>query len=349
MSSEPILIDGAQGEGGGQVLRTSLGLAAALGQGLRIVNIRARRKPSGLRPQHVAAVRAAAAVCDAEVRGAAVGAGELTFLPGRPRGGSYEFDIGTAGSTSLVLQTIIPPLMVCGDDAEVVVRGGTHNPFAPCFHYLRDVFGLLASAMGLQAYFQMNRAGFYPKGGGEVAMHVRGLAGREDLAPVRYESRGELDRIEVLSATGGDLPEHIVDRQAKRAVRRLLAPGRRVDVQQERWDTLSPGTTVFVRAVFSRTVGGFDALGARGKPAERVADEAVDAMLAFLDGDGALDPHAADQILTLAALCPEESRFTCSEATDHLRTNAAVIAQLTGRDVRIDQVEGTAAVTVAPL
>lgn len=336
MSKPPIDIDGSEGEGGGQILRTSLALAAATGVEVRIRRIRAGRPKPGLRAQHLAAVRAAAGVCDADVEGAHLSSKELRFRPGGLRAGRFRFDIGTAGSTVLVLQTLIPPLMVADGDSEVVVAGGTHNPKAPCFEYLRDVFDVLASVMNLQAYFELVRAGFYPAGGGEVRMQLRGLRAAENVGPFRVSQRGELRYVEGVSARASSLREGILDRQTTQALGRLAAAGHRASLEQAVWDTASPGTSVFLRAVFTRTVAGFGALGRRGKPAERVADEAADALLAFLDGRGALDAHAADQVLTLAALCPEDSHFTTERVTDHLLTNAGVVRKLTGREVHIE-------------
>ena len=350
MAKNEIVIDGSQGEGGGQILRTSLGLSAALRIPVRITGIRARRPKPGLRPQHLAAVRAAAAVCDAEVSGDQPGSAALTFRPGQVHGGSFRFDIGTAGSGMLVLQTIIPALVVCGQDAEVTVTGGTHNPLAPCFEYVRDVYGVLGSAMNLQAYFDLVRAGFYPAGGGEVQMQVRGLDAPEQIAPLRLASRGELKYIEGISAASRSLPEHIVERQAAQALGRLAERGHRATIEHAAWESLSPGTVVSLRAVFARTVAGFFALGARGKRAEQVADEAVDPLLEFLDSDGVVDAHAADQVLTLAAICPEESHFRTERVTDHLLTNAEIIRQLTNRQVTIPTSGGGAAVVrIAPL
>ena len=342
-----IVIDGAQGEGGGQILRTSVGLAAAFGLDLRIVNIRANRKPPGLRPQHLAAVKAAAEVCGGRLAGAAVGSRELTFEPGEVLRGDYTFDIGTAGSTTLVLQTVLPALIACEGPSRVTVIGGTHNPMAPCFEYLRDVFGLLASATNAEMFFEMDRPGFYPEGGGQLHMHINGSGSPDALTPVRYIARGELKRIEILSAAAASLPEHIVNRQGQQAQKRLGHLGVPLTVSEQRWDTFSTGTAVFLRAIFARSAAGFNALGSLGKPAERVADDAVDALFDHLGGEGAVDIHAADQLLTIAALSGDSSRFTCRRVSDHLRTNANVIRQLTGRDVEIiENTDGSGTVTL---
>lgn len=336
MAGAIISIDGSLGEGGGQILRTSVALAAALGLEVRIDNIRANRPKPGLGRQHLAAVRGAAAVCGGELIGDQIGSAQLTFRPGAIKPGDYRFEIGTAGSTTLVLQTVIPALMLAAGDSSVTVTGGTHNPFAPCFEYLRDVFGVLAAAANLNAYFQMDRAGFYPTGGGCVRMDIRGLGGAENVAPIRLASRGELRYIEGISAVSGKLPAEIAERQSRRVLSQLAKAGLQGSIEQASWDTACPGTAVFLRAAFGRSVAGFSALGKRGKPAERVADEAVEPLLEFLDSAGVVDAHAADQLATIAALSPQESHFTTTRVTDHLLANVEAIRRLTGREATID-------------
>jgi len=346
VASEAVIIDGSQGEGGGQILRTSLALSAALGIEVKVTNIRASRPKPGLAAQHLAAARAAAAVCNGRLQGDEIGSGEIHFRPGTPRSGRYRFDIGTAGSAALVCQTILPALALAEGESVVAVGGGTHNPLAPCFEYLRDVFGVLASAANIRAYFEMKRAGFYPAGGGELHMQVRGVGSRESIAPLQFTSRGELKYIEGLSAASSILPGGIVERQVTQTLGRLAQASRGATMQEAVWDSASPGTVVFLRVVYGRTVAGAFALGARGKAAERVADEAVDALLAFDGSDGVVDAHAADQLLTLAALCPFEVRFVTERVTPHLQTNAEVIRRLTGRDVTIDPQPGAAGTVI---
>jgi RNA 3'-terminal phosphate cyclase (ATP) len=347
VTERAIHIDGSQGEGGGQILRTSVGLAAALGKGVHLTGIRAGRQRPGLRPQHLAAIRAAAAVCNARLTGAEIGSMEIAFLPGELRSGTFRFDIGTAGSGTLVLQTILPGLMLSEGDSEVTVTGGTHNPLAPCFEYLRDVFVPLASAANLQVYLEMIRAGFYPSGGGEIRMQVRGVGSVENLEPLCLLQRGELRCIDGLSAASYSLPAHIIGRQTAQALGRLAKAERRATIEEASWEAFSPGTVVFLRAVFARAVGGCFALGARAKRAEQVADEAVDDLLAFIDSGGVVDVHAGDQLLGIAALCPLESRYVVERISDHLSTNAEVVRQLTGRQIDIEPAaQGSATVTV---
>lgn len=349
MAEALLRIDGSLGAGGGQILRSAVGLAAALWgggaegrlasggyDGLEVVNIRAGRPKPGLRPQHLAAVNAAAAVCGARVDGAGIGSTSLTFRPGRSRSGRYRFDIGTAGSTSLVLQTVLPALLAAEGDSEVVVTGGTHNPFSPCFEYVRDVFVALASAANAALALHLERAGFYPAGGGQVRCQIRGLGRADHVAPLRLTSRGRLKCVEGVSAAAESLPAHIVERQRARAIARLRKAGLEGSIEQARMPAESPGTVVFLRAVFSRSVAGFFSLGRKGKSAERVADEAVDELLEFLDADGAVDPHAADQLITLLAMAPATSELTTTRISQHLLTNAEVIRRITGREVIVE-------------
>ncbi len=340
VSSKVISIDGSQGEGGGQIVRTGLALAAALHRNIHITNIRASRENPGLGHQHLAAVRAAAAVCDAKVTGDQIGSKELTFTPGKLKAGEYRFEIGTAGSTVLVLQTVIPALTLASGDSVVTVTGGTHNPLAPCFEYLRDVFLILASATNVQIYCEMIRPGFYPAGGGEVRMTIRGLRSRNNMRCVRMVTRGKLRRIDGVSTVSKQLPQDIVHRQGTQVISQLAKAGRKATIEHLRWDTDSPGTMVFLRAVFARSVAGFFALGERGKPAEQVADEATGPLLDFIYSSGIVDARAADQLLPITALAHEESRFVTDRVTDHLLTNAAVIGQLTDRTIRIDAEPG---------
>ena len=341
MSGEQIIIDGSFGEGGGQILRSSVGLAAALWREedereLRIVNIRAGRPKPGLRAQHLAAAKAAAEVAAAGLDGASLGSTELVIRPAGGRPGNYRFEIPTAGSTMLLLQTILPVLVTAAGGSEVIVVGGTHNPFAPCFEYVRDVFATLAEAANVSIALTLERAGFHPAGGGRIRCQVRGLGAPQHVGPLRLLSRGQLKRIEALSAAAEMLPGHIVQRQARRVRERLDQAHLPADVHSARWPADCGGTVVFLRAIFAHSVAGFFALGKRGKPAERVADEAVDELLAFLDAEGAVDPHAADQLITVLALCPHTSELTTTRITNHLLTNAEVIRRITGRKVTVE-------------
>jgi len=320
--TEPVLIDGSHGEGGGQVLRTSLALSALTGKPLEIINVRANRSKPGLRPQHMQAVSAAAAVCGAELTGNAIGSTSVSFVPGELRAGSYRFDIGTAGSTSLVLQTIYLPLLLAAKgQSSVTVTGGTHVPFAPCFHYLDQQWRGYLERIGLHVRLELGGAGYYPKGGGRVTATFQ-PTGRP--LGLQVQDRGRLLRIAGISSVS-NLPMSIAERQKQRALRRLSTRGCQVDIELAELPGIGKGTMLLLVVQFERSQACYCGLGARGKPAEAVADEAVDRVLRLLDGAGQVDEHLADQIVLPLAVADGPSSFVTPEITAHLLTNIDVI------------------------
>jgi RNA 3'-terminal phosphate cyclase (ATP) len=199
-----IQIDGSQGEGGGQILRTALSLAVITGQAIQIKNIRAKRKTPGLMRQHLTAVNAAVAISGAEV-----GSTELSFKPGKVQGGNYNFNIGTAGSCTLVLQTVLPALLMAEQESRLVITGGTHNTMSPPFHFLQRAFIPLLKRMGVEVELQLNRFGFYPAGGGEITATIKPST---RLMPLHLVSRGERVKAYAESYFAG-LPAHIAERE----------------------------------------------------------------------------------------------------------------------------------------
>ncbi|RPJ02883.1 MAG: RNA 3'-terminal phosphate cyclase, partial [Chloroflexi bacterium] len=312
-----IHIDGSTGEGGGQVLRTSLALSILTGQEMRITRIRSRRSKPGLMAQHLQSVQAAASISGAEVEGARLGSSDLVFKPGPARAGRYDFEIGTAGSTSLVLQTIFLPLSLAGGSSQVAITGGTHNPHSPVFHYLDMQWMPFMRQMGCEAALTMERAGFYPPGGGKV----RAVIKRGALRPVDIIDRGDLVRIRGISGVAR-LDMEIATRQKHQALRRLEPLHRDVKIKTIELEAASPGTFLLVMAEFERSQCCFVSLGERGKRAERVADEAVDGLEACLRSSGAVDPFLADQLLLPMALTEGTSSLSTGQVTGHLITNA---------------------------
>ena len=316
-------VDGSYGEGGGQILRTALALAALTGVPVRIERIRARRSKPGLRPQHLTAVQAVARVCQAEVTGVHLGSQALTFRPRTPQGGHYLFDVaektGSAGAVTLVAQALLPPLLKAGAPATVILKGGTHVPWSPPAHYLSHVFLPALAAMGAEVDMTLERWGWYPRGGGEIRLTIRGA---RPLTGVQWHTPAASSAFRALSAAA-KLPEHVARRQAARLAARLDAT---VPVEIIPAGGQDPGSLVFLWG----PQAGFTALGARGKPAEQVADEAVEAYLAFRASGAACDRHLADQILIYLALAKGPSRFTTEAVTSHLITNVWVIEQFLG-------------------
>jgi RNA 3'-terminal phosphate cyclase (ATP) len=315
------VIDGSYGEGGGQIVRTSLSLALITGKALKLTNIRGRRKRPGLRPQHLTSLEACVAVSMAKVEGARIGARELTFAPETILPGSYTFHIGTAGAAALVLQTILPPLFKAGGESNLVVGGGTHVPWSPTFHYFTQVFVAMIGQLGFTCVPQIGRWGWYPRGGGEIRASVEPKGTSDSVLPGQHF---ELQRVTGISASS-QLPKHIRVRQKRQMQFRLREAGVEAEIVLVDVPALNPGSLVFVCAHGRESLAGFSSLGARGKPAERVADEAVGAFLKFLDSKAALDPYLADQILIYLAIIPGKAKFTASSITQHLLTNAWVI------------------------
>lgn len=322
-----LAIDGSYGEGGGEILRSSLALSIALGRPVEIHSIRKGRKVPGLQPQHLTAVKAAAAISAAEVEGAALGSERLRFAPGPVRPGSYRFDVaeerGSAGAATLVLQTVLLPLVLANAPSTVTVRGGTHVPWSPPAHYLRDLFLPIFAELGGKAYLEIHRWGWYPKGGGELKLSVEPAAA---LTPLALTERGRLLSLRGISATS-NLPRHVAERQRSRA-RQLLA-SRGLDAEIELIDAPASGkgSFLFLLAEFERARAAFSALGALGKPAEKIAEEACRDLFAYLDSEGAADPHLADQIIRYLALAAGPSRLTTTCITSHLLTNIWVVRQ----------------------
>lgn len=329
-----IVIDGSTGEGGGQVLRSALSLSLVTGQAFTMTNIRAGRPKSGLRPQHLLAVQAAAQISHAVVEGDRQGSVQISFSPGPVSPGDYNFDIGTAGATSLVLQTLLLPLGLTRGTSHLTITGGTHVPSSPCYHYLDWHWARLLLCTGFRFDLTLSRAGFYPEGGGEIHATV---PGNTQLQGIDLSERGDLIRVRGLSGIA-NLPLEIAERQRAQTLKRLnkLISKVEVDVAIESFAAYSKGTVLLLLAEFEHSQACFSALGSRGKPAERVADEAVDDLARFLITDGALDPWLVDQILLPLAVANSPSVLRTSAVTQHLLTNAEVIRYFLPVDIMVD-------------
>lgn len=342
-----ISIDGAYGEGGGQVLRTSLSLAIITNQPIRIERIRAGRQKPGLAAQHLTAVRAAAAVCQAEVRGDTLGSMTLEFIPGgSAQAGSYTFDVtqaregGSAGAVTLVLQTILLPLALADGNSQVILKGGTHVSFSPSFSYIEQVYLPMLSRMGVQANVRLNSWGWYPQGGGEVELQV---SGGSKPSGFNLLERGDLRQVRGLAAVT-QLPSHIPQRMAMRAENLLHGANLKAVVHPLRERGVAPGAGLFLTADYENSLAGFGALGRVGLPAEKVAEMACEELLDFHKTGAPVDIHLADQLLLPAALALKESQYRVAEISTHLTTNAWVIEQFGLAQVIVDEVEEVVAV-----
>lgn len=330
-----LIIDGDQGEGGGQVLRTALALSMCRLRPFRMINIRARRKNPGLQPQHLAAVHAAAAVAQAQVAGAEVGSATLEFAPVAIQSGTYEFHIGTAGSTTLVMQTILPALMLAAQPSSVRIEGGTHNPLAPSFEFFAQAFCPLLARMGPQLQAQLERPGFYPRGGGLLRVDIQPARA---LQPLVLTARGAIKSVtaEILLA---HLPLHIAQRERTLLQAALSLTEEQIHIHADD-SAYSPGNaiSIFVRSEHLTEV--FSAIGQRGLPAEAVASQVSHAVQTYLQADVAVGPHLADQLLLPLALAGA-GEFLTLAPTLHTTTNLDVIRLFTDVSLTCEAVTAT--------
>lgn len=324
-----IQIDGARGEGGGQVLRTALALSVATGRSFCIENIRAGRGKPGLRRQHLAAVRAAAAVGEAVVEGDALGSARLRFAPAGCRPGRHRFSVGSAGSATLVLQTVLPALCLADGPSSLVLEGGTHNPWAPPFDFLDRVFVPLLSRMGPRVTLHLERCGFYPAGGGRFRAGIEPV---QRLAPLALTERGAIEQRRV-RALLSRLPRHIAEREIERVLQALDWEYDRAEIEE--MDAAGPGNVVLVECACRHVTGMFCGFGRRGVPAEKVADEAAGQARAWLAAGVPVGPHLADQLMVPMALAGG-GRFTTLPLTRHATTNLEVIDRFVELDTKIE-------------
>ncbi len=323
-----IKIDGSFGEGGGQVLRTSLGLSLFTGRPFNIGNIRARRRKPGLLRQHLTAVKAAAKISGAAVKGAEMGSRELEFSPKEVKHGQYRFAVGTAGSATLVLQTILPALLTCEGESEIRLEGGTHNPMAPPFDFLEKSFFGVLRRMGAEVEAEIESYGFYPAGGGAFKVRVKGV---ENLQPLELTDRGK-----VLDTTTRCLvsrvPIRIAEEEAKIVAGRLkLEPGQCV-VKQIR--SPGPGNVVLIEVKNENLTEVFTGFGEKGVPLKTVAIHTVERAQHYLENTWAADEHLADQLLIPMAIAGG-GRFTTGEPSRHTETNMEAIKNF--MDVKISK------------
>ncbi|MBN2495682.1 MAG: RNA 3'-terminal phosphate cyclase [Deltaproteobacteria bacterium] len=328
-----IQIDGSRGEGGGQILRSSLALSLATGQAFRIDGIRAGRKKPGLMRQHLTAVRAAAEVGRAELEGDRIGSTRLRFAPRGCRGGDYAFAVGTAGSATLVLQTVLPALCLASSPSSLVLEGGTHNPWSPPFDFLDRAFLPLVGRMGPRIRARLIRHGFYPAGGGRFELEIEPV---ERIEPLVLCERGEIRGRRVRALCAG-LPAQIGERETARVVDKLGWDPACVSVEEIR-DSAGPGNILLVEIECTHLGEVFCGFGQRGVKAEAVADAAVAEIRDWLAAGVPVGPHLADQLMLPIALAGS-GRFRTLPLSRHSSTNLDVIGQFVELDARVEEID----------
>jgi len=333
-------IDGNYGEGGGQILRTTLSLSCILKKPVEIINIRKGRKVPGLQPQHLTSVNACKKISSAEVQGDRLQSLALRFSPQETKGGNFAFDVAetkrSAGSTSLILQTLFLPLSHCQNSSEIKVLGGTHVPWSPPFNYLREIFVPMVKKIGCEINLEIKKWGWYPKGGGEVLSTIQPTS---KFSPLNLTGRGNLLGLSGVSVVS-NLPDSIAERQRDQAIKILKGKGFSPEIKLLQAPSVGQGTFFFLRAEFESSVAGFGALGERGKRAEKVAEEACADFLQFMQSGAAVDPHLADQLIPYLALANDTSTFTVSKISKHLLTNIWVVKQFLQTRISVEGEEG---------
>lgn len=312
-------IDGSYGEGGGQIIRTSLALSLITGKAFRAFNVRAGREKPGLQRQHLTAVTAASSIGGARVDGVHAGSKEFTFAPGEVRPGEYKFNIGTAGSTMLVLQAVLPPLMIASAPSLLLFEGGTHNPHAPPFEFIQKTFLPLVGRMGPDVSVELGRYGFYPPGGGRFNVYVE---------PARELRRFDIvERGAILSqrarALVVNLPAHIAERELAVVSEQLGWMPDQLDLEAST-DAISPGNVLTISVESENLIEVFTGVGERGVPAERIASRVIKEARNYLDAGVPVGEHLADQLLIPMALARGGS-FVTVTPTLHTTTNIEVI------------------------
>lgn len=327
-----ITIDGSFGEGGGQILRTSLALSLVTGQAFRIQNIRAGRSKPGLLRQHLTAVEAAAKVGDAVVDGAALGSKELVFKPGKVRHGDYRFAVGTAGSATLVLQTVLPALIIGNQPSSLTLEGGTHNPHAPPFDFLDRAFLPLLNRMGPKISANVERAGFFPAGGGRFSVTINPV---EKLASLALQSRGE-SKGRSARAIVSNLSSGVANRELKVVSEKLGWPRECLHVEEV--ESNGPGNAIILELAFEHVTEVFTGFGERGVLAETVAERVVGEARDYLASGVPVGGHLADQLLIPLALAGSGS-FLTGKVSRHTRTNIEVISKFLSARFQIEEHE----------
>ena len=324
-----ITIDGSFGEGGGQIIRTSCALSLITGQPFRIYNVRAKRDKPGLRQQHLTAVKAAAQIGGAEVDGAAVGSQEFTFRPGQIVAGDYTFSIGTAGSTTLVLQTVLPPLMMADALSRVTLEGGTHNHHAPPFEFLQKTFLPLVNRTGARVSLELERYGFYPPGGGKLQVTIEPGTSRHRIDLVE---RGRIlaQRARALVV---NLPPAIAERELDVIAEKLGWSAEQLQLETSD-NAFSPGNVLTLEIESEQLTEVVTGIGERGVRAEVVAERAVKEAERYLSHAAPVGEHLADQLLIPLALAGGGSYLT-GPLSLHTTTNIEIIKKFLNIEIRV--------------
>lgn len=332
---DEILVDGSFGEGGGQILRSSLLFSTLLNRPVKVINIRAKRSNPGLRPQHLATIKAFVEITGGMAEGLFVGSTTIKYFPGEELKGSLKIDVGTAGSITLMLQSLIPALGLKKKEVHLKLIGGTDTKWSPTMEYFRRIVLQFFNLIGLSVSLRVLRRGYYPRGGGIVDVAIGKDKGLKAFEAVNVEKGAKAYVVSICSK----LPKSVAERQARSAMKMLRDAGidiGNVEIYAE--NSISPGTSVLVYSTKPETfyfIGG-DSIGEKGVPAEEIGRRAAAAYLEEVNV--AVDRHLADMVIPLAAIAPGRSRLLTSELTGHLSTNLHIAKKFTGSEYSVERV-----------
>ena len=333
---EMIKVDGSMYEGGGQILRMSIALSAVLGKPVTVYNIRAKRSNPGLRRQHITAIESVKKLVNARTTGLSIGSMRVEFIPGEIRGRELRLDIGTAGSTMLVLQSLMPAAAFADGETKIWIRGGTDNPMAPPVDYIANILIPFLHKMGYETSLKLVKRGFYPAGGGIVEALLKPV---KFLKPINSTEFGKIEKVTVF-AYSCLLPRHIVERMCRTAYQMLREHGlENIEVRKEILYraspkcSVSPGCGIMITVKTNKTILASNSLGARGKPAERVAEEAVKDILHEINMESGVDKHMADQLIVYMMLAKGESKIYTGSMTMHTYTCIKLAEMFVGEHI----------------
>ncbi len=327
-----IEVDGSYGEGGGQILRTSIALSAVTGQEVRITDIRADRPRPGLAPSHITSIEAVARMCDAEVDNLFAGSKDIVFIPHQLTGGDFEFDVGTAGSISLVIQSCLLPAATSKTRVTMTVKGGTDVNWSPPIDFMRLIHLPMLAKFGPVCFLDIESRGFYPEGGGVVRLEILPVP---RLESVSLENRGEVKGVTAI-AFAQNLPEHVVTRMMHSARKGFMGQSN-VRIESQLSKGPSTGAGIVAAAGCANTVLGSSALGARGVRAETLGETCAEDLLETIGSGATVDEHMLDQILPYMALAGAGCIVIAEELTNHARTNMWVIERFLGKKFHVTQ------------
>lgn len=338
------MIDGSEGEGGGQILRTAVSLSAIIGKAVEVTNIRAKRSNPGLRPQHMTGIKIIAELFHASVENLKLGADWIRFVPSdRFEGGSVKVDVGTAGSIPMILLAVVPAVSLSNNSLEIEITGGTDVRASPTIDYVRYVVADAYRNIGIKFTSEVIKRGYYPKGGGIVKTIIEPCKEPEpmDLLAAR-------DVVPRITSVCGQLPRHVADRQTSSAMIALEKKGIRCNNYSASVETsVSPGSSILVYSAseYGSHIGG-DSIGELGKRAEAVGSEAAERFLESAVVQAPVDPFLADMLVLPLALAKGRSKYKIARATEHLQTNLHVASQLVGCKYCVEQQDKTCVVTI---